>query len=193
MNILTRILILVALLAASAHAQQPTAEIIEQNTVITSDNLELVGGDSENRFFFTGNVKITGTNLLATCDEMEVVAARSGSPEKTVGEMGAIQSIIMIGNVIIEQSGRKATGGRAEIRPNEDKVILSEGPRVEDSRGVVTGWKMVLHKGERKVEVLSDPNATGDSGRTRVQLPGFKDLGYEDPESKFGTDDKEGQ
>ncbi|WP_269539187.1 LptA/OstA family protein [Cerasicoccus fimbriatus] len=178
-------LALLALLATQAFGQQATTELPAQNTVITSDNLELVGGDSENRFFFTGNVKITGTNMLATCDEMEVIAARSGSTEKTVGEMGAIESIIMMGNVVIEQSGRKATGGRAEILPNDDKVILSEGPRVEDSRGVVSGWKMILHKGERKVEVLSDPNATGESGRTRVQLPGFKDLGYDDPETSF--------
>ncbi|WP_309400176.1 LptA/OstA family protein [Cerasicoccus maritimus] len=186
MKFLLTILALGLMTAASLHAQQAAVEpAVPENTIITSDNLELVGGDTENRFYFNGNVKITGTNLLATCDEMEVVASRSGATDKTVGQMGAIDQIIMLGNVAIEQSGRKATGGRADILPNENKVILSEGPRVEDSQGVVTGWKMILLKGERKVQVLSDPNATGDSGRTRVQLPGFKDLGYEDPESRF--------
>lgn len=176
------ILLLLALLAGRIALGQETStpgDDQPQETVITSDNLELVGGDTENRFYFTDNVKITGTNLLATCDEMEVIAARSGPSEKTVGQMGAIQKILMKGNVVIEQAGRTAMAGQAEILPAEDKVILTENPIVKDSQGTVTGFKMELLKGERKAKVFGDPN-DAEGGRTKVVLPGFKDLGFED-------------
>lgn len=170
------------LLAQEADNPAP-ADDAPQETVITSNELELVGGDAENRFYFTDNVKITGTNLLATCDYMEVIAARSGPTEKTVGQMGAIQKILMKGNVVIEQAGRVATAGQAEILPHEDVVILTENPMVKDSQGTVTGYKMELLKGERKAKVYGDPNAP-DGGRTKVTLPGFKDLGFEDKEEQ---------
>lgn len=168
----------------SARAQDatPAPTLEPEETVITSDELELVGGDTQNQFFFTGNVKVSGTNLLATCDYMEVIAARSGATEPTVGEMGAIQNILMKGNVVIEQAGRRATAGQAEILPDEDKVVLTDNPVVVDSQGTVTGFRMELLKGERKAKVFGDP-ASG--GRTKVTLPGFKDLGFEDPAGDF--------
>jgi len=173
-------LALASLLAlTSLWAEEDATDTAPEETVITSDELELVGGDSENRFYFTDNVKITGTNLVATCDYMEVIAARSGPTEKTVGQMGAIQKIVMTGNVVIEQAGRIARAGRAEILPDEDKVVLTENPIVEDSQGTVEGFRMELLKGDRKAKIFGDPNAA-DGGRTRVTLPGFKDLGFDD-------------
>lgn len=163
-----------------------------QPTEITSDSLELVGGDAENKFYFTDNVKITGTNLLATCDYMEVTAARSGPTDKTVGQMGAIQLILMKGNVVIEQAGRTATAGQAEILPNEDKVILTDNPVVKDSQGTVTGFRMELLKGERKAKVFGDPNDPS-GGRTRVQLPGFQDLGFENKKEEPKSEDANAQ
>jgi len=160
-----------------AVAQDPSS-VDPAETVVTSDELELVGGDTQNKFFFSGRVKVTATNLVATCDYMEITAARSGATAPTIGEMGAIQSILMKGNVVIEQAGRRATAGQAEILPDQDKVVLTENPVVIDSQGTVTGHRMELLKGERKAKVFGDP-ATG--GRTRVTLPGFKDLGFEDP------------
>ncbi|MEO0797068.1 MAG: LptA/OstA family protein [Verrucomicrobiota bacterium] len=167
--------LMVAVGISSLNSEVDSAAPPADDTVITSDNLELIGGDAQNQFFFTGNVKVSGTNMVATCDYMEVTALRSGSKQKTVGEMGAIELIVMTGNVIIEQAGRRATAGRAEIIPNEDKVVLTENPVVEDSEGTVSGHRMELLKGERKAKVFGDP-ATG--GRTKVVLPGFQDLGY---------------
>ncbi|GHC02459.1 LptA/OstA family protein [Cerasicoccus arenae] len=191
MKTLFRILFfaLIASALQAADTQPAKVEKPADNTVITSDELELVGGDAANTFYFTGNVKITGTNLVATCDKMEVLSTRSGPTEKTVGEMGAIQNILMIGNVVIEQAGRVATAGKAEILPNEDKVVLTENPKVEDSQGTVTGWKMELLKGERKVKVYGDPSSAS-GGRSRVTLPGFKDLGFDD-KSKDRSPDTE--
>lgn len=152
-----------------------------EETVITSDLFEMVGGETENYFYFKGDVIVTGTNLYATCDEMEVVADRQQdkAAEAAVGKVGTIQSIVMKGNVDIEQSGRRAEAGRADILPREDKVILTESPKVIDSEGTVSGWRITLYKGERKALVEGQPGGE----RPRIQLPGFQDLGFEDNKS----------
>lgn len=166
----------------SSPAQPATVESKPQETVITSDLFEMVGGETENYFHFKGNVVVTGTNLRATCDTMEVVADRQkdNAMEQAVGKVGTIQTITMDGHVVIEQSGRKATAGHADIMPREDKVILTESPKVIDSEGTVSGWRITLYKGERKAKVEGDPNNKGE--RPRIQLPGFQDLGFEDQE-----------
>lgn len=153
-----------------------------EETVITSDRFEMVGGETENYFHFLGNVEVNGTNLHATSDEMEVVSGRQATESETVGDVGAIKSIVMKGNVVLVQSGRRAEAGRADIYPREGKVVLSENPKVVDSEGTVTGHRMTLYRGERKALVEGIPG--GD--RPRIQLPGFQDLGYQD--SNTGTE-----
>lgn len=151
-------------------------------TVIESDHLELVTGSDENRFLFEGNVRIGGTNLTASCDRMEVLADRSpgSDPDATFGEIGAIQTIIAIGNVVIEQAGRKAEAGRAEIFPREGKVILTENPKVTDEKGMVaTGPRMLLFQGERRVVIEGTESSTAEE-RPTVTLPSLPDLGFDE-------------
>lgn len=156
-----------------------TADAPQEETVITSDQFEMKGGETENYFYFYGNVKVTGTNLDATCEEMEVVANRQAKSDAAVGDVGGIKSIVMKRNVVLKQSGRVAEAGRADIFPREGKVVLSENPKVTDSEGTVTGFRMTLSKGEKKVTVEGDPSGAS-GGRPTIRLPGFQDLGYED-------------
>lgn len=141
-------------------------------TIIESDSLELVTSEAVNRFYFRGNVRVTAANMTARCQEMEVVASRTAEsdPDATIGEIGAIDKILASGSVVIEQAGRRAEAGRAEIFPREGKVILTESPRVTDERGVVaTGPRMILEQGKRaRIEgVEGQP----DLERPRVILP----------------------
>ncbi len=158
-------------------------------TVIESDYLELITAAEQNRFLFEGNVRVGGTNLTAVCDRMEVLANRSpdSDSEATFGEIGAIETIIAIGNVVIEQAGRKAEAGRAEIYPREGKVILTENPKVTDEKGMVaTGPRMLLFQGERRV-VIEGTDSGSPEDRPTVSLPSLPDLGFDDepePEDK---------
>ncbi len=165
-----------ALLAFTATLVAQEAEPV-QDTVITSDRLEMVGLEDENHFFFYDNVVVTGTNLKATANEMTVIAARAGESDgSSMGELGTIAKILLVGNVVITQAGREATAGKAEIFPRTGKVVLTENPIVRDSEGTVTGERIELYKNEKKARVFGEKGGA----RPTVILPGFQDIGYQE-------------
>ncbi|MEM9227186.1 MAG: LptA/OstA family protein [Verrucomicrobiota bacterium] len=173
----------VSSVALAANDQPITATPTFQDTVVTSDRLEMIGLETENQFFFYDNVVVTGTNLRATADEMTVFADRvvsKAEDDSGMGDLGTISKIILKGNVVIQQVGREATAEEAEILPRTGRVILTGGPPVvRDSEGTVTGYRIELYKNEKKARVFGD--TSGESGeRPRVTLPGFDDLGYQE-------------
>jgi lipopolysaccharide export system protein LptA len=156
-------------------------------TVISSDRLEMNNNGQTASFNFTGNIKLTGTNLIVTCDVLEVQTERNEDPETSTEKLGSIRSIIAIGNVSISQRGRKATAGRAEVYPNEDKIILTENPIAIDDQGtVMTGGKMTLFRGVGKILIESDT-----SNRVKVSSSALPDLGFSEKEGKQATPPEE--
>jgi lipopolysaccharide export system protein LptA len=151
-------------------------------TVIESGALDMVSTEKETTFTYSQGVKVTATNLALTCDELVVVARRSGDPAAVIGKQEKFKSLIATGNVRIVQDDREATAARAEVFPDDDKVVLSGNPVV---RSVKDGWqqtgpKMELLRGERRAIIKSE----GDI-RPRTILPPLKDLGYDKvPEKK---------
>lgn len=147
-------------------------------TVITSDRLEMTTNARRNAFVFEGDVRVEATNMTATCDRLEVLANRrpDSDPDAAIGQIGRIEEIIATGNVIISQAGRTARAGRAEIFPGEGKVILSDGPRLVDERGVTaTGERMTLEQGRKRALI---------EGGGRVILPDIPDLGFDAEEQR---------
>ena len=163
-------------------------------TVIQSDSLEMHSGQERNYFFFRDEVRVEGTNLIVTCDLLEVVARREGvgdDPDAIIGQFGAIESIVASGKVEIWQAGRRAEAGRAQVLPHEGRVVLTEGPRVYDGQGEVSGWRITLLQDERRALVEADPGLVGD--RATVILSELPDLGYEDDEmAESGGQDESG-
>lgn len=145
-------------------------------TVIESGTAEMVSTEKESTFTFQNNVTVTATNMKLLCDQLVVVARRTGDPAATVGNPEKFKSLVATGNVRIIQNDREATCGRAEVFPDQDKVVLSENPRVKihGDDQVVTGPRMELYRGERRAVVLSD-----EKSRPKLFLPPLKDLGYE--------------
>lgn len=140
-------------------------------TEITSTSLEMTSTDEESRAVFTGNVEVTGTNLLLTCDRLEVVATRIGDKTATIGKLERFKSLLATGSVRIVQGEREATCGRAEVYPREDRIVLTQNPTVIDhgSGSVAVGEPLVLYRGERRV--------TGEN--IRITFPPLKDLGFD--------------
>jgi lipopolysaccharide export system protein LptA len=157
----------------------PTAPLVP--TVIESGSAEIVSTEKESTFTFRNGVTVTATNMQLTCDHLEVIALRSGDPSATFGKQEDFKSLVAIGGVRIVQADREATCERAEVFPGEDKVVLTGNPVVRsmDGQYQASGPKMVLHRGERRAQII------GEAGeRPRITLPPLKDLGYDKEKKK---------
>lgn len=159
-------------------------------TTITSQTLEMVSGPSENVFYFSKNVHVIGNNLEMKADQMVVTAARNPNFDPVQAlksssgtQMGTIQKIVGVGNVHISQEGREAVAGRAEFFPKKGKVVLTENPRVVDSQAIVSGWRITLTQGERRVIVEQNPEG---GTRPMVDLQAIPNMGF-DPKKQPAT------
>ena len=143
-----------------------------QTTVVTSDGpAEMVSTDKETTITFRGHVVVTGTNMKLTSDYLEVVVRRTGDPTATLGKLDKFRSMLATGNVFIAQGDREAACGRAEVLPEQDKVVLSENPVVvdHDQNTRIAGSKITWQSGQRKLQV-ENPTLTA---------PPVKDLGVD--------------
>jgi len=154
-----------------------------QPTVIVSEQLDMSSTDALTTFVFTKNVVVTGTNLRLTCDRLQVITTRKGDPTATIGKLGRFKSLIAEGHVYIVQSDREAACGRAEVLPDDDKIILTDNPVVKDlaNGATASGPRMVLFRGERRAVIEG-----ADAAPSRIVLPAIKDLGF-DKELKPAT------
>ena len=154
-----------------------------QPTVIDSEQLDMRSTDTLTTFLFTKNVVVTGTNLRLTCDRLEVITTRKGDPTATIGKLGRFKSLIAEGGVRIIQSDREAACGRAEVLPDDDKIILTDHPVVKDlaNGATATGPRMVQFRGERRAVIDG-----AEAAPSRIILPAIKDLGF-DKEPKPAT------
>jgi lipopolysaccharide export system protein LptA len=175
----------ILLLGVPALGQAP------ERTTITSETLELQGTDERNFFHFRTDVEVRGTNLEISCDELTVIAFRSAPAAVTeaIGEIGAIESILAVGNVRIRQEGRTAYAGRAEVNPVAGTVTLSESPRIVDGDVEIEGYQFVLFRDQRRFQSIPDPNAPpGQPSRSVVRLGELPDLGFSQAEDTIGVD-----
>ena len=168
--------------AAETRAPAPApAAAPPVDTVIESVSAEAVSTATETTFTFRGNVTVAATNLKLSCDELVVVARRSGDAAATLGQQDNFKSLVATGRVLIVQGDREARCDRAAVYPGEDRVELTGNPVV---RSLKEGWeqtgpKMILHRGQRRAVVEGT-----DAAPTRLVLPALKDLG------DLGQDDR---
>lgn len=148
-------------------------------TWVNSESLEMKSTPEQNLFYFSGNVRIIGNNLLVKCDYLEVTTNRTGDAEATIGQIGIIKKIIAIGSVKIFQAGRAATAGHAELLPDDNMIVLTDSPQIIDQKATVSGWRITLMKGKRMAIVESNPDDLSD-GRPTVVLDALPDLGFSD-------------
>ncbi|PWM30871.1 MAG: hypothetical protein DBX55_03935 [Verrucomicrobia bacterium] len=139
------------------------------NTVIKSDRQWLMSSpDGADKYFFEGNVSITGTDLDGECDRIEVVMKppRAGAQKEIV-------QIIMRGNVKMSQALKEVECGRADLYVDEEMIVLSENPTVVNTQDNtrVNAPRIIYNKGRRKIifeqdesSRRADSDADSDSG-----------------------------
>ena len=171
MNLRTAHAFLWLLTSAIAIATPDTTTGPVAPTVITSKKLEMWSTDTETHSIFDQNVVVTGNNMKITCDHLDVLAARLGDKDATVGKLDKFKTLVATGNVHITQGDRDVTCGRADVFPGENRVVLTESPVVIDSSGpyVARGTRIILLRGERRL--------FGDN--IEMTGPPIKDLGFD--------------
>lgn len=163
------------LLAPLLFAEDSSAGV----TAIKGDSFRLEMQETENLFFFYGNVSVQGNNLTATCKEMEVVTGRQTDEAENIGPLGNVKKIIARGNVVIKQTDRTAKADLAEIDMLQGVITLTGKAIVTDSDGTLSAEKLVLDRTNRKA------TATPPKGeQVKVLLPVIPDIEFNDEEKK---------
>lgn len=159
-------------LTSEAEDNSRKVETVEPEiTIVQSELLRMVEEPRRTLFRFTDSVEVTATNLEATCDRLDVIAVEKPAPAgaKDLGGALEVERIEAHDSVVIMQSGRTATAGRAFILPNEGKVVLEDNAVVNDQRGRVSGFRMTLLQGERRA-IVEGGGGPGQE-RARITLP----------------------
>ncbi len=165
-------------------------------TVIEAERSRSESIDDTVYFIFSGSVKLTATNLIITCNQLEVFASNKEEDkdeESALGDFSSIQKIVATGNVRIVQEERTATAGRMEVLPNEDVIVLDDDPMVFQDAITIggPGTQLKIHSGNGRVEWTGDSN-----NKVRFSGPPIQDFGYEDdgktiiPEEEEEEDEK---
>lgn len=154
----------------------PKAPLVD--TVIESGSAEMVSTDKETTFTFSKGVTVTATNMKMASTDLVVISRRSGDAAATIGKQNNFKSLVATGAVHILQDDREVFCDRAEVFPDEDKVVITGNPatwRTLDGQYKGSGPTFELLRGERRIIM---PKAT-------FTLPPLKDLGYDKvPEKK---------
>ena len=132
-------------------------------------------------FRFSDTVSVSGTNLDATCERLEVTAkpvevigAQKGimkSGSESIESSMQVELIEAYNSVVFKQIGRVASGNKATILPLKGQVVLEGDAVVTDAKGKVTGHRMTLFQGQRRAIVEGD-RASGK--RATMTLPEMK-------------------
>jgi lipopolysaccharide export system protein LptA len=120
----------------------------EQPIVIHSDTLLF---DQQQRIItFEGKVKARSKDLVVDCQKMIVYLNENPSSSSTV-ESGRIEKIIALGDVVITTSdGGIARAGKAVFYQNEEKVVLTENPSVQQGPDLAEGHRIVMYLKENR-------------------------------------------
>lgn len=166
-------------LSCLALANLPAQTTAPQTTVIESEQFDFSSTATETHAVFTGRVVALTTNQRLTCDRLEIVAVRSGDPDAAIGKIEAFKSFVATGNVRIIQGDREAACGRAEVRPGDNKIILTGQPVVVDHsvNWTWTGDELEMLRGERQIR----------GKNARFTGPPIKDLGVDLNEKSGGA------
>jgi lipopolysaccharide export system protein LptA len=169
-------LILVSAVAAAdvPASDAPTADV-PSTTVSCAGLTEITSTDTETTAIFHDQVLAVGNGITLTCDYLKVIASRIGDKTATIGKYGKFKYLLATGNVKITQEDRIATGGRAEVYPDEDRIVMTENPvvQIESEHYTATGPRMILYRGQRRAVIEGTP-----AQRSTILLPAIKDLGY---------------
>ncbi len=121
----------------------------ENPIIIHSNTLEF---DQEKKLVvFEGKVRAKTEGMVIDCQKMLVYYLGSPTKKKTNVESSRIDKIIALGDVIINRfDGGVARAGKAVFYQNEEKVVLTENPFIQQGPDYVEGQRIIIFLNERR-------------------------------------------
>lgn len=117
---------------------------------VKSDELEF--DYQANKVVYRGTVNVVQGDVTIDCKELVVNLARAQGKDDL-----QLQEVVAIGDVVITQGQRKATGGRAVFDQVKRQVTLLENPVLRDGPNEVAGERIVVFLDENRSVVESSP------------------------------------
>ena len=117
---------------------------------VKSDELEF--DYQANKVVYRGTVNVVQGDVAIDCKELVVNLARAEGKDDL-----QLQEVVAIGDVVITQGGRKATGGRAVFDQVTRQVTLLENPVLRDGQNEVAGERIIVFLDENRSVVESSP------------------------------------
>ena len=124
--------------------------ISEKNPIIVHSNtLEL---DQEKKLIvFEGKVRAKTEDMVIDCQKMLVYYLGSPTEKESNVESSRIDKIIALGDVIINRSdGGMARAGKAVFYQNEEKVVLTGNPFIQQGPDFVEGQRIIIFLNENR-------------------------------------------
>jgi lipopolysaccharide export system protein LptA len=136
---------------------------------ITSSRLSYA--DEERRARFEGNVVVKGSDMTITAAQMDAYLQKRGQLSSTSDSPQAarLEKIVALGDVVITQPTRQATGKQLVYSTIDDKFVLTGGPPsiFDAERGKITGDSLTLFRQDGRV-VVEGSNSAPTITETRV-------------------------
>ena len=119
----------------------------ENPITIHSNTLEF---DQEKKLVvFEGKVHAKTEGMVIDCQKMLIYYLGSPTKKETNAEYSRIDKIIALGNVIINRfDAGMARAGKAVFYQNEEKVVLTENPFVQQGPDYVEGHRIIIFLNE---------------------------------------------
>ena len=186
-------------LASATFSYSQTTDKPLVQTEVRADRFRGENDGEKAYLLFEDNVVLTATNMELKCNRLEVFTLlkndESDQPQGKVaiGVFSSIEKIIASGGVEIIQAERYATSEVAEVEPNEERVVLSGSPIVEQA-----GWRFSNPKGQLILDRGNGRISAPGEENVQIQIigPPIGDLGFEldeEPEDTPPDSDEESE
>jgi lipopolysaccharide export system protein LptA len=121
---------------------------------ITAKRLSYV--DSDRKIHYDGSVFARGTDFTASSKTADAyLLPRQPTGNKTASGIGRLDRMVAQGNVMIQQTDRRAEGETLVYTPRDDKFVLTGGPPsiFDAEQGKITGVSLTFFRRDDRVLV----------------------------------------
>jgi len=137
------------IIAFSQESKESSQLSTKNPIIIQSNSLEFDQG--KKLVVFEGKVQAKTEGMVIDCQKMLVYYLGSPTGKEINAEFNRIDKIIAIGDVIINRfDGGMARAGKAVFYQNEQKVVLTEDPFVQQGPDYVEGQRIIIFLNESR-------------------------------------------